>query len=70
MTVKTSVKYAHIIDLSSHNSGIKEGRHDVKVWDAVVTMLYMISKQTVSEFLNYSVRTFSWSNHSKRAGLK
>jgi hypothetical protein len=50
--------HSHIVDLSSYDPDMEEEQYDVKVWDAVITILYKLSEETVSEFLSSSVKTF------------
>jgi hypothetical protein len=50
--------HAHVIDLSSYNPDLEEECYDVKVWNVVCTMLFNISKETLNDFLDSSVKTF------------
>jgi hypothetical protein len=50
--------HAHIIDLSSYDPDLEEECYHVKVWDVVCTMLFNISKDTLNDFLDSSVKTF------------
>jgi hypothetical protein len=50
--------HAHLVDLSKYHPDMEEESYDVKVWDAVCTMLFNISTETLNDFLDPNVRTF------------
>jgi hypothetical protein len=52
------VNHAHIIDLNSYKLEMEDEGYDVKVWDAVMTMLFNISEQTINDFLDSKIKTF------------
>jgi hypothetical protein len=51
--------HAHIIDMKSYAPAddVDIG-HNPKIWDAIATMLFEISDETLSDFLNASNKTF------------
>jgi hypothetical protein len=50
--------HAHIIDLDSYTPFDVDDEYDLKIWDAVATMLFTISEETLCAFLDSDNKTF------------
>ncbi|KAF2188034.1 hypothetical protein K469DRAFT_477822, partial [Zopfia rhizophila CBS 207.26] len=57
--------HAHIVDVPAFKDVMDEGERDIKVWDAVATMLFKISPDTLKTFLNPLTKTFKLVHKSK-----
>ncbi|KAF1841916.1 uncharacterized protein K460DRAFT_358608 [Cucurbitaria berberidis CBS 394.84] len=58
LPVNTPSNHAHIIDLSSYKPAEIGGQYDLKLQDAVVTLIFNISKGLLKRFLSASIKTF------------
>ncbi|KAF2111842.1 hypothetical protein BDV96DRAFT_451225, partial [Lophiotrema nucula] len=60
------VNHAHIIDIETIGSDeCNDFSGSVKIWDAVATMLFRISPETLKDFLNPEVKAFKLVQKSK-----
>jgi hypothetical protein len=59
LPASTPPDHAHIIDSSFLESELDDGfDYDIKIWDAVATMLHKISAVTLEQFLDSNVTKF------------
>ncbi|KAF2133173.1 hypothetical protein P153DRAFT_412782 [Dothidotthia symphoricarpi CBS 119687] len=56
--------HAHVVDIATFRPSDGNVKSNVKLQDAVVTMLYQISPDTLSKFLNSGTRSFRLVNQS------
>jgi hypothetical protein len=61
LPASASPEHAHIINLRSYIPDYDVGQYDIKIWDALATMLFKISKDTLSNFLDPGNKTFKLS---------